>query len=236
VLQQTGAQHADTASGMSLCRRRILFQGLPSEQKPEEADAADQPSTSEASSSGMDDAALWPTSEQLRRLLVCRPGRPVATADIEGDVVTLLSTGLFARGRPAAAVATREQAVAFGLDGTAEPGGEGVPGRRLTVPAGAACSVDLRCLRRLSSVQSGCGWRMTGVAATSAVGSAPGWRQQAIEATIWVQDQWLAPCSSLQARQTHRCCSRRRWATSALCWSRAACQSPGHSPCALTAA
>ncbi|PNW74532.1 hypothetical protein CHLRE_12g492350v5 [Chlamydomonas reinhardtii] len=55
----------------------------------------------------------WPSSEQLQALLTCRPGRPVNQQDIEGDVIRLLSTGLFASCRPGASNAGREEAPAF---------------------------------------------------------------------------------------------------------------------------
>lgn len=53
---------------------------------------------------GLPDSPDWPKDDELKPLLVCRPGRPVSVRDIESDAVTLLSTGGAdgpAAGRPA---------------------------------------------------------------------------------------------------------------------------------------
>lgn len=73
--------------------RKIRVEGLP---------AADTP-----------EAAEWPSQEELLPLLLSRPGRPVTQQDIEADVVTLLSTGLFGSVRPGADNAGRYEAPEF---------------------------------------------------------------------------------------------------------------------------
>ncbi|KAG2452693.1 hypothetical protein HYH02_002925 [Chlamydomonas schloesseri] len=86
----------------------------------------------------------WPSSEQLQSLLTCRPGRPVTQQDIEGDVVRLLGTGLFATCRPGASNASREEAPAFLVkapaaagEAAAAAGAEGGPDLSLVPPLGA---------------------------------------------------------------------------------------------------
>uniref|UniRef100_A0A7R9VAT9 TraB domain-containing protein n=1 Tax=Chlamydomonas euryale TaxID=1486919 RepID=A0A7R9VAT9_9CHLO len=65
----------------------------------------------------------YPSAEELRKLIKTRPGVPVSMQDIEADVVTLLSTGLFKSVTPGAKSGTPNEApefgVLFGQDGTA---------------------------------------------------------------------------------------------------------------------
>lgn len=70
--------------------RRIAVQGLPKDAGPE-----------------------WPTQDELKSLLKSRPGCPVSTQDIENDVITLLSTGLFKNCRPACTNGTLDDAPEF---------------------------------------------------------------------------------------------------------------------------
>ncbi|GIL65992.1 hypothetical protein Vafri_19622 [Volvox africanus] len=60
-----------------------------------------------------DDSDIWPSQEMLLSLLVCKPGRPVTQPDIEGDVLRLLSTGLFSSVKPGASNAGRDEAPEF---------------------------------------------------------------------------------------------------------------------------
>lgn len=50
---------------------------------------------------GLPEGEGWPSQAELRALLTSRPGRPVTAQDIEGDVVTLLNTGVGTAQRPA---------------------------------------------------------------------------------------------------------------------------------------
>jgi hypothetical protein len=59
--------------------------------------------------------AGWPSADELRNLLLTRPGQPISTGDIEADVERLLSTGLFARARPKADAGGRTDAPMFGV-------------------------------------------------------------------------------------------------------------------------
>ncbi|GLI59093.1 hypothetical protein VaNZ11_000782 [Volvox africanus] len=71
-----------------------------------------------------DDSDIWPSQEVLLSLLVCKPGRPVTQQDIEGDVLRLLSTGLFSSVKPGASNAGRDEAPGF----LVRPGSEGAAG------------------------------------------------------------------------------------------------------------
>ncbi|KAG2427850.1 hypothetical protein HXX76_012171 [Chlamydomonas incerta] len=85
-------------------------------------------------------AGCWPSSEQLQSLLACRPGRPVTQQDIEGDVIRLLSTGLFATCRPGASNATREEAPAFLVKPPAPAPGAAAAGDDAAAAATAAAA------------------------------------------------------------------------------------------------
>jgi pheromone shutdown protein TraB len=86
--------------------RRVRFDGLPvpDERAAEEASAAAKarlPADYKGPSPPPPPVvASFPRPEDLLRLVRTRPGVPVGVADIEEDVRTLLSTGLFARARP----------------------------------------------------------------------------------------------------------------------------------------
>lgn len=71
----------------------------------------------------------WPRPAQLRALLRTRPGQLVGQDDIEGDAITLLSTGLFKSVKPAASPPELYEAPEFGI----EEGEDGKP-RVFTVP------------------------------------------------------------------------------------------------------
>ena len=64
---------------------------------------------------GLPEKSGWPSADELRSLLLTRPGQPITTGDIEADVERLLSTGLFARARPKADGGSRIDAPMFGV-------------------------------------------------------------------------------------------------------------------------
>ncbi|KXZ49872.1 hypothetical protein GPECTOR_19g323 [Gonium pectorale] len=93
------------------------------------------------------DDPAWPSADELRGLLVCRPGRPVTQQDIEGDVCRLLQTGragscgvgwgLFGSVRPGALNAGRDEAPEFLVRPPSESGeGEEGPSVSLVPPLG----------------------------------------------------------------------------------------------------
>ena len=71
----------------------------------------------------------WPSQKELLSLLNMRVGYPVSVSDIEDDVVTLLSTGLFRKGKPGFRPADLVEGPAFLL----KPEGDAVPVQ--TIPA-----------------------------------------------------------------------------------------------------
>uniref|UniRef100_A0A7S0RDT8 Uncharacterized protein n=1 Tax=Chlamydomonas leiostraca TaxID=1034604 RepID=A0A7S0RDT8_9CHLO len=97
---------------------------------------------------GLPSAPEWPTWEQLAPGLRCQLGRPVTQQDIEADVITLLSTGLFRSCRPACATATNSEAPAF-LDEAAE----GVPAAAAGEEGKEGGSGALRCVPPLGAIK-----------------------------------------------------------------------------------
>jgi hypothetical protein len=63
--------------------------------------------------SGVPEGSGFPTAADLRHLLICKPGRPFTSEDIEADVRTLQATGLFATVRPSALSGTQRDAPMF---------------------------------------------------------------------------------------------------------------------------
>ncbi|MEW5308708.1 MAG: hypothetical protein WDW38_000646 [Sanguina aurantia] len=62
---------------------------------------------------GLPKGSVWPSEQQLLGILYCRSGVPISGKDIEGDVFTLLATGLFKSVRPICDVPTAVEAPQF---------------------------------------------------------------------------------------------------------------------------
>lgn len=90
---------------------------------------------------GLLEGSGFPTADELKSLLTCKPGRPFSAADIEDDVNALQATGLFKSVRPAATSGTEQDAPMFIL--SEEEDGEL---RVDTVPPFA--ELDFRCQTR----------------------------------------------------------------------------------------
>jgi hypothetical protein len=64
---------------------------------------------------GMLEGSGFPTADELKSMLICKPGRPFSSSDIEADVSTLQATGLFKSVRPMASSGTEQDAPMFVL-------------------------------------------------------------------------------------------------------------------------
>lgn len=92
--------------------------------------------------SGIPELPGFPKGEDLASQLICKPGRPISTMDIEEDARTLQATGLFRTVQPSALPGTNQDAPLFILRPQAEAGQTGAV-RLDTVPPFSA--VDFRC-------------------------------------------------------------------------------------------
>lgn len=102
--------------------------------------------------SGIPDLPGFPKDEDLLSQLICKPGRPISTMDIEEDARTLQATGLFRTVQPSALPGTNQDAPLFILRPDADAG-ERCAVRLDTVPPFNA--VDFRCdLRSLPPITS----------------------------------------------------------------------------------
>jgi len=95
--------------------------------------------------------ASWPKPAELSALLRTRIGRPITTAEVEGDVAALEATGLFARVRPICEPARRGDAPMFGAM-KAEAPREGLE-LEYVAPLGSTCFVvEPRALPAIKSM------------------------------------------------------------------------------------
>lgn len=92
--------------------------------------------------SGIPDLPGFPKGEDLLSQLVCKPGRPISTMDIEEDARTLQATGLFRTVQPSALPGTNQDAPLFMLRPHTEADQKGDV-RLDTVPPFTA--VEFRC-------------------------------------------------------------------------------------------